>query len=94
MIIPSEFVENLGREIVSLAQEDIQNVFPLAYDYIEAAMDLRETLKTRLQELPPKDFVGTLRPVFQQDEIKLIIVGAFLGMLIGFLQEFLIFNWI
>ena len=33
-----------------------------------------------MQQLPPNEFVDFLRPVFQEDELKLIIVGAILGM--------------
>jgi len=44
--------------------------------------------------LPPKEFVGIICPVFQEDEIKLIIIGAILGMILGFLKEFLLIEWI
>ena len=39
-----------------------------------------------MSSLPPDEFVGFLRPVFQEDEWKLILVGAILGMVAGFLQ--------
>ena len=35
-----------------------------------------------------------LHPVFEADEVKLIAVGAVLGMVAGFIQQFLIFAYI
>ena len=94
LIFSSEFPQKLETVIVSITQNEMGNIWPLAYNHIEEAMNLRETLETKLQALPPKEFVGTLRPVFQEDEVKLIVVGAILGMLVGFMQQFLIFHWI
>ena len=94
LFLSPEFPEQLESIIVKVSQEEMGNIWPLAYKHIEDALDLEQTLKTKLQAMPPKDFVGTLRPVFQEDEVKLIIVGAILGMLVGFIQQFLFFHWI
>lgn len=56
------------------------------YEYTRQALDIEHTLRTRMAALPPQEFVGFLRPVFQEDELKLIIVGAILGMIAGFFQ--------
>ena len=53
---------------------------------------IRETLKRRLASLDPKPFEGVLRPAFQQDEWKLIIAGAALGLGAGTLQLIYIFG--
>lgn len=39
-----------------------------------------------------EQFEGVLRPVFQQDEWKLIAVGAVIGFLVGELQVFLMLH--
>lgn len=70
--------------------KSVRPVFP----YAEEAMDLETIFSTRMKALSPKDFVGFLRPVFQEDELKLIIVGAVLGMLAGFGQLFFVFGGI
>lgn len=59
--------------------------------YADEALDIERTLRTRLQSLPPEQFEGLLRPVFQEDEIKLILVGAILGLLVGLFQLFVMF---
>lgn len=58
----------------------------VAFDYAKQALDIEETMYTRMTNLPPDDFVNFLRPVFQEDEWKLILVGAILGLVAGFLQ--------
>jgi uncharacterized membrane protein YheB (UPF0754 family) len=59
-------------------------------DYAEDAMDIRNTLVQKMQELSPEEFEGLLRPAFEQDEWILITVGAVLGFLVGELQLLLV----
>lgn len=58
--------------------------------YAEDAMDIRNTLVAKMQQLTPEEFEQLLRPAFQQDEWILIAVGAALGFLVGELQVFLV----
>lgn len=62
-----------------------------SFDYTERALDMENLLRTRLQALPPEEFEGILRPAFQEEELKLILVGAALGAFAGFLQFALMF---
>jgi len=54
--------------------------------YLDAAMDLEDLLRQKLQELPPEDFENLLHPVFQEDEWKLVLMGGVLGIVIGCAQ--------
>jgi hypothetical protein len=45
-----------------------------------------------MESLPPDQFQDLLRPCFQEDEMKLILVGAALGFLAGLAQLFLVFG--
>lgn len=54
--------------------------------YAGDAMDVRNTLVTRMQDLTPEQFEGMLRPAFKEDEWALITVGAVLGFIVGELQ--------
>jgi len=65
----------------------IQSVF----QYAEEALDIRNSLRDKMQALSPNEFEGFLRPAFQEDETTLILVGAFLGGLAGLLQYFIFF---
>jgi len=66
--------------------EEMPDHIHLVFDYAKQALDVEHTLNEKMSELPPDDFVGFLRPVFQEDEWKLILVGAILGLIAGFLQ--------
>ena len=59
-------------------------------DYADEAMDLHSSLSSSLVNLPPEDFEGVLRPIFQEDETTLMAVGAGLGFLAGILQLFIV----
>jgi uncharacterized membrane protein YheB (UPF0754 family) len=73
------------------AEELPQSVRHL-FDYAEEALDIENTLRTKMQGLGPVEFVSFLRPVFQEDEWKLILVGALLGLLAGWVQLLLVFG--
>lgn len=62
------------------------------FSYADDAMDLETVFRTKMQALTPIEFVGFLRPVFQEDELKLILIGAVLGMAAGFAQLYLVFG--
>lgn len=54
--------------------------------YAEDAMNIRNTLVERMQDLTPQEFEGMLRPAFKEDEWSLVLVGAVLGFLVGEVQ--------
>ncbi len=72
----------VSEEIIKRLPETLQNIEQYAGD----AMDLENTLATKMTELTTEEFEGLLRPAFQQDEWILITVGAALGFLVGELQ--------
>ncbi|WP_338764354.1 hypothetical protein WAF17_21535 [Bernardetia sp. ABR2-2B] len=55
-------------------------------EYAGEALNIENTLAERMGNLSFKEFEGFLRPVFQEDEWILILVGAILGMFAGILQ--------
>ncbi len=57
-------------------------------EYMYTAMDLEETMYTRMRALTPQEFETILRSAFQEDELLLILVGAFLGAMVGLAQGF------
>ena len=54
--------------------------------YVHDALGVEEVLVERMCQLTPTEFVGLLRPVFEADEWKLILLGGVLGALVGGLQ--------
>ena len=47
---------------------------------------LKGTLKTNLRRLTPQEFERVLHPVFEEDELTLVFVGAVLGGAVGWAQ--------
>jgi uncharacterized membrane protein YheB (UPF0754 family) len=79
--------ERISRAIVRAVPE---GPIYLVESYAHEALDLENTLRTRLEALPPDQFAGLLRPIFQEDEWKLLLVGAILGALVGTFQTLFI----
>ena len=65
---------------------ELPSHLPLVYAYSDEALDLENTLREKMQGLSGEEFEGVLHPVFQEDELTLILVGAFLGLVAGFGQ--------
>lgn len=68
--------------------EDSDKYMFYAFDYANQALRVGDDLCERLRELTPEEFEGVLRPAYQQDEWKLIITGALLGLGAGFMQVY------
>lgn len=78
----------VARRLMETLPETMKHVEAYAGD----AMDLKNTLVTRMRSLTPEEFEGLLRPAFQQDEWALIAVGAALGFLVGEFQVFVMLH--
>ncbi|OLF07953.1 hypothetical protein [Actinophytocola xanthii] len=61
-----------------------------AEDYATEALDIRDTIASRIRRLSRVEYEALLRPAFRQDEWKLIAVGAVIGAVIGELQALLL----
>lgn len=87
----------MGNDQFQLMKEDIAmnviaklpNLIGCSYDYTTEALDLENTIRTRMQALSPRDFEGVLHPAFEEDEMTLVMVGGVLGMLVGVIQIFI-----
>ena len=79
-LIISKFIRELPKPIESII------------NYSDEAFDLEKTLSSKMKALPPDEFVGVLRPAFQEEEFTLIMVGAMLGGVAGLLQYLVVFS--
>ncbi|MBF0118442.1 MAG: DUF445 family protein [Desulfobacterales bacterium] len=80
-----EYIE-MKQKICDRIIEDLPKSTKYVYNYGKEALDIENTLKEKLGSLSHEDFEGILRPVFQEDEWKLIAVGAVLGCVAGCIQ--------
>jgi len=58
----------------------------------DRAAVLEQLLRERMESLPPSEFQDLLRPCFQEDEWKLIVMGGVLGFLAGLAQLVFVFG--
>ncbi len=75
-----------GPKAIAYLPETVKHVESYATD----ALDVRNTIVAKMRQLTPLEFEGILRPAFQQDEGKLIAVGAVIGGFVGELQVLLL----
>jgi uncharacterized membrane protein YheB (UPF0754 family) len=80
--------EQVGRRSVDLSTAPFDD-WRFNRDRAEVVEQL---LRERMEELPPAEFQDLLRPCFQEDEMKLILMGAVLGGIAGTAQWLLVFG--
>ncbi len=92
MAVPEGDREELRTELVQRIHDELPKPGGLLHTFAGKAVNIRDELETRMQQLPPEEFEGVLRPAFQQDEWKLILAGAALGFAAGVLQFVYVFS--
>ncbi len=87
MVLPDPGqVGALRAELIGRVVEEIPKPGGLLHTFTARAVDIRKSLEDRMKALDSESFEGVLRPAFQQDEWKLILAGAVLGLAAGFAQ--------
>jgi uncharacterized membrane protein YheB (UPF0754 family) len=78
-----------------IAQKVIDNlplVIDNSYEYTQEALDMENSIRTKMQQLPAAEFESVLHPAFEEDEIQLIALGGVLGAAVGVAQIFTVFG--
>eukprot|EP00808_Paulinella_micropora_P010129 g65306.t1 len=86
MTVGTEELNSTRQQLSDAIVDEAPEMFKEIEAYTQTALDLERTLREKMEGLSFSAFEGALHPVFQEDEITLIIVGAVLGMLVGFAQ--------
>ncbi|MDD3762348.1 MAG: hypothetical protein PHP86_03535 [Nevskiales bacterium] len=87
---PSGFAQ-IKESVAAKAQAEAQLPFEDRDFVRERGSEMQQMIQGRMEKLPPEEFQDLLRPCFQEDELKLILVGAALGAAAGFAQLILVF---
>jgi len=82
----SEKFLQMKEDIAQKVTKKIPDVIDASYEYTQKALDMENIIRVKMGQLPPNDFEGVLHPVFEEEEIVLILVGGGLGALAGALQ--------
>eukprot|EP00934_Nitzschia_sp_Nitz4_P002955 Nitzschia sp. Nitz4//scaffold202_size38995//23972//24895//NITZ4_007633-RA/size38995-processed-gene-0.39-mRNA-1//1//CDS//3329541387//2945//frame0 len=73
--------------VTETTMSKLPNHIPVLHDYIDKTLGLEETLRTRMEAMSAAKFEKVLHPIFEQDELTLIIAGAVLGFGAGLIQQ-------
>eukprot|EP00537_Pseudo-nitzschia_pungens_P006136 CAMPEP_0172369124 /NCGR_PEP_ID=MMETSP1060-20121228/31086_1 /TAXON_ID=37318 /ORGANISM="Pseudo-nitzschia pungens, Strain cf. cingulata" /LENGTH=589 /DNA_ID=CAMNT_0013093937 /DNA_START=184 /DNA_END=1953 /DNA_ORIENTATION=+ len=57
------------------------------HKYVDGALGLETTLRTQMEAMSPVKFERVLHPIFEEDELTLIIAGGVLGFIAGLIQQ-------
>lgn len=90
--LPPEELERLRKEIPRRIEEELPKPGGFLHTFAARAVNIRKELFERMTALDPQSFEGVLRPAFQQDEWKLILAGAALGLVAGIFQVVYVFG--
>lgn len=84
--------EQIDQMVVTQMDARLTEEGGLVWRFVEQTLDVAQTMSEKLRNLDSESFEGVLRPAFQQDEWKLIAVGAILGGIAGWLQVVFMFG--
>ena len=69
------------------AVEKLPNHLHVLHPYVDKTLALQTTLRTQMEKMPSAKFERVLHPIFEEDELTLILAGGFLGFLAGLIQQ-------
>jgi hypothetical protein len=79
-----------GIDVLSASKSATTRLYPLLADlhpYVDEALDIETTLRTRMMAMTSEEFERVLHPIFEEDELTLIAAGGGLGFAAGLVQQ-------
>lgn len=86
MVLQSVDLDAVQGEMFRAVEQEMFRPDGLIFSFADKADEIRLVFRERMAAMKPEAFEDVLRPAFQQDEWKLILAGAVLGLGAGFLQ--------
>jgi len=69
------------------AVDKLPRYVPPVFPYMDHALGLQDTLRTKMEQMTSRKFERVLHPIFEEDELTLILAGAALGFAAGLVQQ-------
>jgi uncharacterized membrane protein YheB (UPF0754 family) len=91
-LVTDEMARSIEAEVLANVEAEVFRPDGPLVEVAHRSTQIKEILGARMADLPPEPFENVLRPAFKQDEWKLIIMGAILGLGAGVLQLVYIFG--
>ncbi|MBT8494093.1 MAG: DUF445 family protein, partial [Deltaproteobacteria bacterium] len=90
--VTPEMIEEVKDIMAKRMADAAPKVQPQMEQYLGEKLDVRNTVETKLGELPKMEFERILRGIFEEDELTLVLVGGVLGGSVGVLQGMLVLS--
>lgn len=94
LLLSDDRLAEIQTQVATGINKHLPAMLAQTYNYMDDAMKIEKRIRTGLQDMPAPEFIGILRPAFQEDEIKLIAIGGVLGAAAGLIQEFAVFAYL
>jgi uncharacterized membrane protein YheB (UPF0754 family) len=91
-LVPADAWGTIRAEVLAQVRTDLTAEGGLLWTFTERSIDVHGELLDKMTALDSESFEGVLRPAFQQDEWKLIVAGAVLGLGAGVVQVVYVFG--
>lgn len=88
--VGSQRYKRMKDAVVSMMIARLPDTLADVKDYAARTLRIEELIIERMNQLSPEEYEGILRPVFKDDELLMISVGAVLGFAVGELQVALV----
>ena len=75
--------EAMKKQVVDALIAKVPDTIDLAKDFAARTIDIENTISEKMSQLSNDEFEAIMRPVFKDDELLMISVGAVLGFLVG-----------
>lgn len=85
-------IQGIKDEVIAATLEELPHHSKDIEEYMDRTFALDTILAPRLRGLPPEEFEGMLRPVFQEDEWMVLLLGGVLGVVVGSVQAMVLKN--
>jgi uncharacterized membrane protein YheB (UPF0754 family) len=86
MLVSGPAGASLEAEVLEAVEAEMFAPDGLVHDFADKSDTIRDTLIARMSVMESEAFEDVLRPAFKQDEWKLVLAGAVLGLLAGVAQ--------
>ena len=77
----------LIEEVATKVAERLPNHIDVLHEYTDDTLGLQTLIREKMKLMSPAEFERVLHPIFEQDELTLIISGAVLGAIAGYIQQ-------
>ncbi|KAL7520739.1 hypothetical protein ACHAWX_005449 [Stephanocyclus meneghinianus] len=76
----------LFNHVACLAVEKLPNHLHVLHPYVDKTLNLQSSLRTQMEKMTSAKFERVLHPIFEEDELTLIVAGGVLGFIAGLIQ--------